>query len=311
MKLKKIMDDFEIDSTSINSDFTIPESALPKQRVDGKVITKAGRHRCSIIYQSIENQGRYGIIQACKRVEGGSRTVVVKRPRSPSLSLAPEAVLQALCYLCVEENGLSGAISKPIDLFLFANEVRFTMEYVDGVSFKKFIQGHTHSEIVNCIMQLCCILFVLERELHFDHRDLRIENVWIRPLAEPKTYKIQIDGFDHQFEFKFQVILLDFGFACLGDLARRVLVNLGESVFSPIDPCPKSGRDIYQFLNSCFENGIQERLSPEFIAVLKGWMKPYTVIATTLTYVTTYDLKFSLDSLNPIELLRWYFKVLC
>lgn len=307
MKLNKILDEFEIDSSSINSDFTIPESALPKQRVDGKIITKSGRNRCSIIYGSIEDQGRYGIIQACKRIESTSKTVVVKRPRSPSLSLAPEAVLQALCYLCVEEHGFSGAISKPIDLFIFANEVRFTMELVDGVSFKKFIHLHTEAEIVNCIMQLCCLLLILERELRFDHRDLRIENIWIRPLTAPKTYKIQIDGLDHQFEFNYQVVLLDFGFACLGDSARRALVNLGDAVFSPIDPCPKSGRDMYQFLNSCFENKIQERLSAEFVGLLKEWMKPYSVIATMLTYITTYQPTFELNRLTPIEMLRWFF----
>jgi hypothetical protein len=86
-------------------------------------------------------------------------------------------------------------------------------------------------------------------------------------------------------------------------------VNLGDSVFSPIDPCPKSGRDMYQFLNSCFENGIEERLSPRFAAILKGWMKPYRVIPTILTYVTTSDPKFKIGALNPIELLRWFFSV--
>ena len=308
MKINKILDEFEIEAP-INSDFTIPEAALPKQRVDGKILTKAGRHRCTVIYETIEDQGRYGIIQACKRVEGATNsTAVVKRPRSPSMCLAPEAVLQAVCHSCLEAEGLSGSISKPYDLFLFANEVRFTMDYIDGMSFKNFIGGHSESEIVNCIMQLCCILYILGERLNFDHRDLRIENIWIRPLTAPQTYKIQIDGSDRQFEFKFQVVLLDFGFACLGDKARRALVNLGDSVFSPIDPCPKSGRDMYQFLNSCFENGIEERLSPSFAALLKEWMKPYRVIPTILTYVTTSDPKFKIGCLNPVELLRWFLK---
>lgn len=302
MKLNRILNEFEIDSSSINSDFTITESALPKQRVDGKILTKTGRHRCTLLYETIQGQGRYGIIQTCKRVEGGITTkAVVKRPRSPSQSLASEATLQAVCYNCVESHGLSGSISKPLDLFLFANEVRFTMEFIDGMSFRNFIGHHSEPEIMNCIMQLAAILHALE-EIRFDHRDLRIENVWIRPLAVPRNYKIQIDG-PKEIEFKFQVVLLDFGFACLGDK-----VNLGDSVFSPIDPCPKYGRDLYQFLNSCFEIGIADRLSPGVVRLLKEWMKPCIVIPTTLTYITTADPKFKLSNLRPVELLRWYFR---
>ena len=307
MELNRILTEFEIESTSINSDFTIPEAELPKQYVNGKVVTKAGRHRCDIIYQTIENQGRYGIIQACRRIESGTTIVaVVKRPRSSSISLAAEAVLQALCYACVNKHGLAGSVSKPYDLFLFANEVRFTMEYIEGMSFKKFIEEKCEAEIMNCIMQLCCILLILGEHLNFDHRDLRIENIWIRSLTTPKTYKIQIDGLDFQFEFKFQVVLLDFGFACIGDATRMALVNLGNSVFSPIDPCPKFGRDIYQFLNSCLENKIQEKLSPTMLETIRNWMKPYKPIASALTYITTYDPKFELNKLTPINLLRWF-----
>jgi serine/threonine protein kinase len=304
MKLNEILNNFEIEPTAIHSDFTISETDIPKQRADGKIITKKGTYRCTILYETIENQGRYGIIQACKRVEGGtSQSAVVKRPRSPSLSLASEAVLQGICYSCVEEKGLAGSISKPYDLFLFANEVRFSMEYVDGLSFKEFIKSHSESEILNCIAQLCYILLILEENLNFDHRDLRIENVWIRPLALPKFYEI---GDGARIEFKFQVVLLDFGFACIGDKVRKSLVNLGDGVFSPIDPCPKIGRDMYQFLNSCFEIGIQERLSKNVVDTFKEWMRPYNPMPTTLTYVITCDLKFKIGTLSPIEILRWY-----
>jgi len=312
MELDKILTDLDIEVKSLKSDFTIANEELPKQRVDGKIISKAGKHRCTIKYETIQNQGRYGIIQSCKRTHlEHTQLTVVKRPRSPSISLAPEAILQSVCYSCIEKYGLTGSISKPYDLFLFANEVRFSMEYIDGLSFKDFIADHTEDEIVNCIIQLCYILFVLERSLNFDHRDLRIENVWIRPLTISKNYQIQIGSAEsvETLQFKFQVVLLDFGFACIGNLARKSVVNLGDNVFSEIDPCPKNGRDMYQFLNSCFEIGIQERLSKEFVTLLKGWMKPYSVIATTLTYIVTYDPKFKLNTLNPIEILRWYFKL--
>ena len=311
MDNSKIFHDFEIDPASVNADFTVHESALPKQRVDGKIITKAGRYRCMIEYQTIENQGRYGIIQTCKRTDTDnlSKSVVVKRPRSPSISLAPEAILQGVCYDCLEINGLAGSISKIHDLFLFANEVRFSMEFIDGISFKEFIKSHTGDEIINCIMQLCYILYILERDLNFDHRDLRIENVWIRPLTSTQTYTIQIENLPDQIlEFNFQVVLLDFGFACIGDNFRKTIVNLGDNVFTPIDPCPKSGRDMYQFLISCFENRIQDHLFKDFTEFIIKQMKPYTIIPSALSYITTYDPKFELNNLKPGELLRWYFR---
>ena len=307
--MDKILIDLDIEIHSLKSDFTIPNEELPKQRVDGKLINRAGQHRCTIKYETIQNQGRYGIIQSCKRVHlGQTQNAVIKRPRSPSISLAPEAILQSLCYSCIEKNGLNGSISKPYDLFLFANEVRFSMEYINGLSFKDFIVNHTEDEIINCIIQLCYILFVLEKNLNFDHRDLRIENIWIRPLTNSRKYQIQIGPDANELEFKFQVVLLDFGFACIGNSTRKSVVNLGDNVFSEIDPCPKNGRDMYQFLNSCFEIGIQDKLSKDFVNLLKEWMKPYSVIATTLSYIITYDPKFKLNSLNPIEILRWYFK---
>lgn len=311
MDYSKIFHDFEIDPVSVNADFTVSESALPKQRVDGKIITKAGRLRCIIEYRTIENQGRYGIIQACKRIDttNSTKNAVVKRPRSPSISLAPEAILQSVCYDCVEKHGLAGSISKTYDLFLFANEVRFSMEYIDGTSFKNFIKSHTSDEIINCIMQLSYILYILARNLNFDHRDLRIENVWIRPLTSARIYTIQIENLVAQkLEFNFQVVLLDFGFACMGDNFRKTIVNLGDNVFTPIDPCPKNGRDMYQFLISCFENGIQEHLSKDFTELIIKQMKPYTIIPSVLSYITTYDPKFELNNLKPGELLRWYFK---
>uniref|UniRef100_A0A6C0K007 Protein kinase domain-containing protein n=1 Tax=viral metagenome TaxID=1070528 RepID=A0A6C0K007_9ZZZZ len=309
MPNNKIFNDFDIDPASVKSDFSVTESALPRQRVDGKIFNKVGKERCSIEYQSIADHGRYGIIQACKRVEAGiSSRAVVKRPRTPSISLAPEALLQTLCYECVNSHGLNGSISKPYDIFLFANEVRFTMEYIDGLSFRNFIWKHSAAEIENCILQLCYILFILEDRLNFDHRDLRIENVWIRPLENSRNYVIQFGDLPVQLlEIKFQVVLLDFGFSCIGDRGRKALVNLGDNVFTPIDPCPKTGRDIYQFINSCFEIGMQDRLSKRFMEFLIEQMKPYRVIQPALTYLITSDLKFEAKGLNPIEILKWYY----
>jgi len=311
MNILKILDEFEVGSTSIHSDLTLSDEVLPKQRVDGKIITREGRLRCTLLYDKIKNQGRYGLIQNCRRFEGKvEKQVVVKRPRSPSISLAPEALLQALCYKTVMTHDLSGSISQPFDLFLFANEVRFSMELIDGISFKEHIASSEtgESEFLNCLAQLCLILSVLQVEINFDHRDLRIENIWVRPLAAERNYRIPIGSEFFDLKFKFQVVLLDFGFACLGDLKGRSIVNLGSGVFSSLDSCPKSGRDIYQFLNSCLEvHEIRDKISEGLLTKITNWMKPYKIMPATLSYLITYQAEFANMKLQPAEILRWYF----
>jgi serine/threonine protein kinase len=311
MNIIKILDEFEIESTSIHSDFTLSEAVLPKQRVDGKILTKEGKLRCTLLYDEVKNQGRYGLIQKCRRYQGNhEKLVVVKRPRSPSISLAPEALLQALCFKTAMDHGLKGSISKPFDLFLFANEVRFTMELIDGISFKEFLfqsRDTFESDFLNCLAQLCFILSILQTELKFDHRDLRIENIWIRPLAVEENYRVPIGSEFFLLKFKFQLVLLDFGFACMGDLKGRAIVNLGNGVFSHLDSCPKAGRDIYQFLNSCLEiKEIRQKISEELMAKFINWMEPYKIIPATLSYLITYQDTFANARLQPCEFLKWY-----
>jgi serine/threonine protein kinase len=313
MYLEEIMSDFGIDSQYVSSDLSLPTSSIPKQQFDGYIYINKSR-RCRLLYKEINNQGRYGLIQKCNRIDSAtqnSETVVVKRPRLSLLSLAPEAILQAVCFKTIMNAGLNGSIAKPYDIFMTSNEIRYTMEYIDGISFHTFLNlpGTEEKTFLNCLMQLCFILYTLDIHLNFDHRDLRIENIWIRPLNSEQVYTLKIDGVVYNIAFKYQVILLDFGFACIGDSTRKAIVNLGNEVFSPIDPCPKAGRDLYQLLNSVFENKqIQEKFSHEFLQQIQVWMKPHKIRSSNLSYIITYDPNFENKFLQPIELIRWFFR---
>ena len=314
MYLKEIIDEFGIDSKNVSSDLSISESNIPKQHFDGFIYVNQIK-RCKLVYKEINNQGRYGLIQKCYRVDSTNKSsiVVVKRPRSLSISLAPEGIIQALCFKTITKHGLYGSIPKPYDIFIVSNEVRYSMEYIDGMNLNTYLNLpgiNIEKTFLNCLMQLCFILYVLEIDLHFDHRDLRIENIWIRPLHSEKIYSLTIDGKIYKVAFKFQVILLDFGFACIGNFKRRAVVNLGNEVFSPIDPCPKIGRDMYQFLNSFFENKqFHEKFSREILEQFKFWMKPYTIINSNISYLITQNPAFENKYLQPIELIRWFIKV--
>ncbi len=307
------MSDFGIDSSFVSSDLSLPTLNIPKQHFDGFIYVNKTK-RCKLLYKEINNQGRYGLIQKCTRIDQStqeSQNVVVKRPRSLSISLAPEAILQAVCYKTVLNAGLTGSIAKPRDIFISSNEVRYTMDYIEGMHLYTFLNlpgTDVEKAFLNCLMQLCFILYSLE-DLNFDHRDLRIENIWIRPLNSEQVYTLEIEGKIYKVAFKFQVVLLDFGFACIGNSTRRAIVNLGNEVFSPIDPCPKAGRDLYQFLNSFLENKkIHEKISREFLEQFQVWMGSHKIRSSELSYIITYDPNFENKFLQPLELIKFFLK---
>jgi hypothetical protein len=159
MYLEEIMNEFGIDKVS--SDLSIPISSIPRQKFDNYIYVNSKR-RCKLVYKEINNQGRYGLIQKCHRIVNAtyeSETVVVKRPRSASISLAPEAILQAVCFKTVVNAGLVGSIAKPHDIFLTSNEVRYTMEYIDGISFQTFLKCCSKSEKAMFCCRLKALIF--------------------------------------------------------------------------------------------------------------------------------------------------------
>jgi serine/threonine protein kinase len=289
--------------------FTLPEEHLPKQCVDG-VIKYADNStiRCKLDYKQIVNQGQYGLIHRAIRTcqSHASTLVAVKRPRSIQLSLQPEAILQSLCSSLTEQYGLSNSVPKVHDLFLFANETRFSMDYVEGVNYVEFLTSHWSEELfLNLILQLCFILYVLEKEIGFDHRDLNAENIWIRTTPKPQIYTLILDGTLYTLSLQYQVVLLDFGFACVGDLSTRMnRLSLG-GVISALDPCPKDGRDMYKILNCLLSQpNIYMRLSPKLRDEFKERMKPYEIQEASLTQILVSLPKFRIAKLTPKALIQ-------
>ena len=284
-----------------NNNFIVGANFLPKQRVDGKVFLHDGVERCCILYKELINQGQYGLIQRCVRVTNtNTRAVIVKRPREPSVSLEPEAYLQHLCNYALESAGCHKAVPEVYDIFIFADEVRFSMEWVDGKSIMNFF--YTESKMptfeetfINCILQICVLLEILGRKLNFNHRDLTPNNLWIH--YNPGAYVLD----DMRIEFKYQVVLLDFGFACLGGERN---VNLGN-IIPQMDPCEKDGRDMYHLFSILLASPIiRSNISHNTLLKIHSWMKPYDIKEPYLTYLITSDKNFKLTSLKPMSILK-------
>jgi serine/threonine protein kinase len=300
-----------VDTLQFNpSKFTIPLEALPKQRIDGKIYS-AGTIRCKLSYGTIINQGRFGLIQRCTRSVGlKEEALVVKRPRNPIVSLVPEAFMQSICSQVLATAGFPHTVPKVFDIFVFADEVRFSMEWIAGCSLLEFLDDRLSQEgdelFLNCILQVSCILYVLEKELGFDHRDLKPDNLWVQNLAAPIKYRIQLGGVSHEFTILHRIVLLDFGFSCVGT-GDKMLVNLGDAI-PDMDSCPKDGRDMYHLLNRLLTHPtIKRELSRELHETIRSWMHPYEIQDPSLTHLMTANVSFSIQSLKAERIIQWYF----
>ena len=302
---------FGIEKVDIST-FSIPLECIPRQRVDGLLKNRDGTNRARFEYGKIIDNGEYGLIQQCVRhslskVEA-PRTVIVKRPRHIELSLTSEAILQALCHSVIQKFGFHNSVPDVYDIFMFGNEVRFSMEYVEGLNYVEFLKRNPGEQVfMNLLLQLAFILYALETELGFDHRDLNAENIWIRTRSEPQVYSLEIDGVNYTLSITNQLVLLDFGFGCLGNtLTRRSHLSLGN-VIPAIDPCPKDGRDMYHILNRLLSNPfIVGMLSETLVSKLRQLMKPYKVEGPYLTHIFTSKPSFSIPALRPKEFIRLF-----
>jgi len=303
-----------VDTSNFNPrKFTIPAEALPKQRIDGKIYS-AGSLRCKLSYGAIVNQGRFGLIQQCTRSAGlKEEKLVVKRPRNPTLSLAPEAFLQSMCSQVLEDAGFPHTVPKVFDIFVFADEVRFSMEWIAGSSILEFLehqllqQGAEGDELfMNCLLQLSCILYVLEKELGFDHRDLKPDNLWVQNLPAPLKYQIQIAGVGYEFTIHHRIVLLDFGFSCFGT-GSKMVVNLGDAIPDMV-ACPKDGRYMYHILNRLLTiPKIKGSVSRELQETIRSWMQPYEIQEPSLTHLMTANVSFKIEALKAERIIQWYF----
>lgn len=316
------------------AEFFIDNALLPRQYITGEIRlpgdhTPAQARRCTILDKEVVAQGRSGVIRRVTRtpaIESGEAgqpapTLCVKIPKNPQLSLCPEALVQSLCSRTLLAAGIHGAVPDVYDIYLFANETRYSMEYVKGVSALKAVLDSPTPDTtwLQILAQTALILGFLEERLHLDHRDLKADNLWIR--ARPVSYTVEVGGVKWQVSASFQVVLLDFGFACIGNEDGQAVVSLTDGVVPLIDPCPKEGRDLFQLIGSMWSvPAVREKMGTEVAAdmelLLKHRSASYIDLVrkttqSTWIYMAVSDLQFRHPVLHPVSLLErlaheWY-----
>lgn len=307
---KKLLVEFDLWPREGISEYNVPIANLPYLRPDGKIMTRQGQERSIINAKANVNQGVNCIIQKGIRTAGTKKMVIaIKRPRYTHQHLRLEAFVQALAYDALKKEGIFGAIAKPYDVFTFANEVRFTMEWIEGLSCYDFLHQYLDDSttfqnmFLHALLQTAYLLDALGRNLYIDHRDMKLDNLWIR--MTPVTYSILKGGKPITYSAPFQVVILDFGFACLGTAERKNVLNLGNAI-PDIDPCPKEGRDLYHIVNRLLEPpSFADTLSPAVRKTLLSWMDPVGPSQHSGSHVKTAPPKFSLVALSPAKVLAW------
>jgi len=295
-------------------DFTVGVDVLPKQYIDNSIRVSQDV-RCRIQYSHVLNRGGYGKILLANRTDlSGVSQVCVKAPHTSSFSLCAEAIIQCMASNALMTTGIIGAIPTVFDIFQYAGETRFSMSYVKGISCIEYITESPRPDIalLEILVQISILLGFLEETIHLDHRDLKADNIWIR--CEAVEYSVVLSGKLWKCKATFQVVLLDFGFSCLGGADGVAVVSLSDGILPRVDPCPKEGRDLFQLISSIWSlPHIRALMNPKLVADIEVLLsyknKPYInlvqkTLDTNWVYLLVSDLEFKHPPLHPVSLLQ-------
>jgi len=247
--------------------------------IDGKIKTHTGTIRCRLTIEDTLVDGSFGKLNWAKRKSGSedSMDVLVKKPAAQTQGMQ-EAVIQWLCYTSLQKYHLSLHCPKVYDLFTYKNSYWFTMEpiysapilmvYLSTLPTWKHQKAENGIAILKILAQIAMCCCVLESDIGFNHRDLKPDNILVRQeIVKPHTVSLR----DLQITVGASptAVLVDFGFACLGP-GTRPWIQSGGTILSPLDSCPKTGRDLFMiivFLLWCDE--VRQSLTPEHLQFFK------------------------------------------
>jgi serine/threonine protein kinase len=282
-------------------------------------LVQNGKIRAKFTNEKPLAHGSYGNLFFTVRHTVDAKAVLLKQPRMAEMSLFQEGVLQSIAQFTAEQGGIGWCVPKVYDVFWRQERVWFSMEYITGQSVVEWFQHQEHPDLdfYHLIAQLCLYLGYLETHLGLDHRDLKLDNLIVK--QQPCEVAITLQGQSWTLKSPFTVVILDFGFACLGskEVRGKPIVNLGDGILPPMDPCPKEGRDLFQLLTSFLRyETLTKKLSPSVLKQVDEWLsigqKSYGPMARrwsteNWTYLVASQRDFAIPSCCPVNILKSIF----
>lgn len=223
-------------------------------------------------------QGKFGCIDlGTYETIDETEEVFIKRPLLSGLSLLEEACLQLLVWKSLAEIGFPTGAPKPVSIFrLRDNSVCFAMTQIKGaITLDKYLEQIPNElltmVIVECLLQLCTMVWHLDVKIGINHRDLKPSNFLVVSHT-PFRKIINVENEILEIESRLSLTFIDFGFSCLGSTKTHISDISLSTVYSKKDPCPKEGRDIYLFLSFLYID-YYEHLNPDMRQLLESWLE--------------------------------------
>lgn len=160
--------------------------------------------------------------------------------------------------------------------------VWIVMELLRGQTLETYLKRHLEAHefeaneeiLIDILVQLAYYLQILQTTMRFNHRDMKLNNLYVR-AHESRTWKKSLEIPDYgSYACKLDLTLLDFGFSCIGCESEFTTLVSAGSWFDENDRCFKPGRDLCTFLyalHSVFP--LPYFLSPAFYDLLRQAMR--------------------------------------
>jgi serine/threonine protein kinase len=222
--------------------------------------------------------GKFGYIDLAQyQTAKENKYVYIKRPIISGKNLLFEACIQQKVHDSLTDIGFPTGAPKVLRIFrLNDNSICFAMELLDNaITLDRYLNtlddNKLTSTIIDCIIQLCGMMWQLDNVLGINHRDLKPSNFLIIEHNEPVHRIIQVESEILEIYSKCSLVLIDFGFSCIGSTDNHVSNISLSTVYSKDDPCPKEGRDMFLFLGFLYIDYCH-KLPDTLISLFEEWL---------------------------------------
>ena len=204
------------------------------------------------------------------------------------LSILYEAFIHAVVQKTVENAGLPTIVPQLFEVLGKTKDnssakapsciesVWIGMEFLSGYTLERYLEKHlspvpaescslrradimirqkNEMILIDVLIQLAHYLNILQSRLRFNHRDLKVNNIFVRYHDDRDSWgrTLEIPEFG-TWKCNNDIVLIDFGFSCIacgkGFLKPRATLIGAGSYFTQEHDCMKFGRDLGQFLYS-------------------------------------------------------------
>jgi serine/threonine protein kinase len=175
-----------------------------------------------------------------------------------------EALLHVFAWNTLQRTILPWAVPRPYEMYGIYDasagawrSMSLCMDFVRGRKLNLFLTRHWNRatpaanavSFLEILAQMACILYVLQRNMRLNHRDVKVNNILIRRRT-PDTALVSLRMAGIEIQSPLELTLIDFGFACVGCAPPRPPMSAfhASSYFTHHEMCCKVGRDLAQLI---------------------------------------------------------------